>query len=163
MEKNDLAKQFASRLKEAMIKAGHYSERSISGVSLHKLCDITGYSKQICRKYLRGEAIPEPAKLMGIARELSVTAGWLLFGEPQYEEGNTEEIIKINKKSLYFILTKMVHLYRFTEFKNEVPNYIMELIEDICQLNANEAQTEKIIDMALSSVKYFHPDVKAEV
>ena len=60
MEKVNLTKQFAYRLRDAMIAAGFNSQRSTSGVCIHKLAEITGYSVQICRKYLRGEAIPEP-------------------------------------------------------------------------------------------------------
>src|SRR5580692_1281071 len=81
MEKVDLTKQFSYRLRDAMIAAGFNSQRSTSGVCIHKLAEITGYSVQICRKYLRGEAIPEPLKLAEIAAKLHVSPGWLLFGD----------------------------------------------------------------------------------
>ena len=82
MEKVNLTKQFAYRLnRDAMINAGFNSQRSTSGVCIHKLAEITGYSLQICRKYLRGEAIPEPIKLVEIAAKTDVSPGSLLFGD----------------------------------------------------------------------------------
>jgi len=80
MEKDDLMKHFASRLREAMIAAGFGSQRTPSGVNIQKLAQITRYSVQISRKYLRSEVIPEPTKLMDMAQELCVSPGWLLFG-----------------------------------------------------------------------------------
>ncbi len=90
MEKVDLTQQFAYRLRDAMIAAGFNSQRSTSGVSIHKLAEITGYSVQICRKYLRGEAIPEPLKLVEIAERLNVSAGWLLFGDAHSAHINSQ-------------------------------------------------------------------------
>src|SRR3546814_19330151 len=90
MKKVDLTKQFAYRLRDAMIAAGFNSQRSTSGVCIHKLAEITGYSVQICRKYLRGEAIPEPVKLVEIAAKLQVSAGWLLFGDSHNDPMNSD-------------------------------------------------------------------------
>lgn len=98
MEKVNLAKQFADRLRDAMIAAGFNSQRSTSGVCIHKLSEITGYSVQICRKYLRGEAIPDPVKLREIAVKIHVSPGWLLFGDSHNDQGITPkkyQLIKI--------------------------------------------------------------------
>lgn len=157
MEKVDLSKQFACRLRDAMIKAGFNSQRSTSGVSIHKLAEITGYSVQICRKYLRGEAIPEPLKLMDIAAKLNVSAGWLLFGDSHDDLHYSEKKITISRNLLHYIFTKAAYLYNHSSLGEEAPDFLMDLINDVSQINADEEQSMKIIDLALSSIKHFNP------
>ncbi|KTD14241.1 helix-turn-helix domain-containing protein [Legionella israelensis] len=161
MEKLDLTKQFAHRLKDAMIKAGFNSHRSTSGVSIHKLAEITGYSLQICRKYLRGEVIPEPMKLVDIAAKLNVSAGWLLFGDDDHEHHGLEKKITINQGLLHYIFTKAAHLYHHSSLDEDVPDFLTDLTNDVSQIHADEEQLKKIIDLALSSVKHFNPDKRA--
>lgn len=155
MEKVDLSKQFAYRLRDAMIAAGFNSRRSASGVCLHKLAEITGYSLQICRKYLRGEAIPEPLKLVEIATKLHVSAGWLLFGESNNYQDLTQEKLSISKNLLHYVFTKAAILYNSSLKEQEVSDFLMELINDISLINATEDQTKKIIDLAFASVTHF--------
>ncbi len=155
MEKVNLAKPFAARLRDAMIAAGFNSQRSTSGVCIHKLSEITGYSLQICRKYLRGEAIPEPVKLVEIATKLHVSPGWLLFGDAHDQQQMAQEKISISKKLLHYIFTQASCLYNGILPKEEIPNFLMELINDVRQINADEEQSKKIIDLALGSVKHF--------
>ena len=158
MEKVNLTKQFAYRLRDAMIAMGFNSQRSSSGVSVHKLSEITGYSLQICRKYLRGEALPEPAKLVEIAAKLKVSAGWLLFGDAHNDLSNSQDKIIISKNLLQYIFTKAACLYTSNLMEHEVPGFLLDLINDISLINANEEQSKKIIDLALSSVTHFsHP------
>jgi len=154
MEKVDLTKQFAYRLRDAMIAAGFNSQRSTSGVCIHKLAEITGYSVQICRKYLRGEAIPEPVKLVEIATKLRVSPGWLLFGDSHNDTTNSENKITITKNLLHYILTRAANLYN-TPLGNNIPGFLLDLINDVSQINASEEQAKKIIDLALASVKHF--------
>ncbi|KGP63258.1 transcriptional regulator [Legionella norrlandica] len=155
MEKVNLTKQFAYRLRDAMIAAGYNSQRSISGVCIHKLAEITNYSVQICRKYLRGEAIPEPVKLVEIASKLNVSPGWLLFGEAHNDQGISQDRLTINKKLLHYIFTKAACLYNCDLMENEVSDFLMDLINDVSLINATEEQSKKIIDLAISSVKHF--------
>lgn len=158
MEKIDLTKQFASRLHDAMIAAGFNSQRSTSGVCIHKLSEITGYSLQICRKYLRGEAIPEPLKLVEIAAKLHVSPGWLLFGDTDHAHNTEHDKISISKALLRYIFTKAPNLYTSPLMAQEVSDFLMELINDVSLINANEEQSKKIVDLAFTSVKYFsHP------
>lgn len=158
MEKVNLTKQFAYRLRDAMLASGFNSQRSTSGVCIHKLAEITGYSVQICRKYLRGEAIPEPMKLMEIAQKLQVSPGWLLFGDAHNDRGISQEMLTIQRNLLHYIFTRAACLYNSDLKENEVPDFLLELINDISLINANEEQSKKIIDLALSSVKHFsHP------
>lgn len=158
MEKIDLTKQFACRLRDAMIAAGFNSQRSTSGVCIHKLSEITGYSLQICRKYLRGEAIPEPLMVIEISAKLNVSAGWLLFGDSPNTTESSHAKISINKSLLHYIFTKSIDLYHRNLNGLEVSNFLMELIHDVSLINANEEQSRKIIDLAIASVKHFcHP------
>ncbi len=159
MEKVDLTKQFSYRLRDAMIAAGFNSNRSTSGVSIHKLVEITGYSLQICRKYLRGEAIPEPVKLVEIASKLQVSPGWLLFGDSHNDSFIARNKIIISKNLLLYILSEAANLYNAPNLVNDVPDFLLELINDVSQINTNEDQSKKIIDLALSSVKHFSHDV----
>jgi len=155
MEKIDLTKQFAHRLRDAMINAGFNSHRSTSGVSIHKLAEITGHSVQICRKYLRGEAIPEPIKLVEIAKKLKVSPGWLLFGDAYTAEHIEKENIIINKNLLHYIFTRAAYLYSVKHIENEVSDFLIDLISDVSLINANDEQSKKIIDLAIASVKHF--------
>lgn len=155
MEKVNLTKQFAYRLRDAMIAVGFNSQRSTSGVCIHKLSEITGYSVQICRKYLRGEAIPEPVKLAEIAEKLQVSPGWLLFGDSHNDQGIPPDKLLINKNLLYYLFSKAPDLYNGSLLKEEIPNFLMELINDVSLINATEEQSKKIIDLALASVKHF--------
>jgi len=139
-----------------MITAGLNSQRSVSGVCIHKLAEITGYSLQICRRYLRGEAIPEPVKLVEIAEKLQVSPGWLLFGDSHNDKQIDEQNIVINKKLLHYIFTNARDLYNVSQDKNEVPDFLLDLLNDLSQINASEEQSRKIIDLALASVKHFN-------
>lgn len=155
MEKVDLTKQFAYRLRDAMIAAGYNSRRSISGICIHKLAEITGYSLQICRKYLRGEAIPEPVKLVEIAAKLQVSPGWLLFGDSHNDTSITREKIIISKNLLLYILRQAANLYNTPHLGKETPGFLLELINDVSQIDTSEEQSKKIIDLALASIKHF--------
>lgn len=155
MEKIDLAQQFAQRLRNAMLQAGFNSNRSTSGVSIHKLAEITGHSVQICRRYLRGEAIPEPLKLIDIAQKLKVSAGWLLFGDAEKEEHKNKDHIFINMKVMHYMFTKATYLYQAKHCANEVPDFLLDLLKDLSLINANEEQSKKIIDLAIASIKHF--------
>jgi len=155
MEKVNVTKQFSYRLHDAMIAAGFNSKRSTSGVCIHKLAEITGYSLQICRKYLRGEAIPEPTKLMEIAATLQVTPGWLLFGDADSVAHLSTNKLTISKELLHYIFSRASCLYNGNLSEQEIPDFLIELITDLSLIDANEDQSKKIIDLALSSVKHF--------
>lgn len=156
MQKDDFIQQFSQRLKEAMLAAKFYAPRSTSGVSTHKLVEITGYSLQICRRYLRGEALPEPLKLMEIAKNLNVSAGWLLFGDEPAQTLTSKDKIFINKNLLEYILSFAAGLYQKSQRNEEVSAFLLNLINNLSKINAEEEEAKKIIDLALASVKYFN-------
>ncbi len=155
MEKNNLTKRFAQRLIESMNAAGFTSNRSTVGVDVYKLADITGYSSVICRKYLKGEAIPEPTKLIDIAEALKVSPGWLLFGDPNKHSAFAQENICLSRNLLAYIFECAAPLYQINRSKEEIANFLVELACDVSQIEADELQSKKIIDLALSSVTQF--------
>ena len=116
---------------------------------------MTGYSLQICRKYLRGQAIPEPLKLIEIAAKLDVSPGWLLFGDSHNDSQNTRHKIFISKNLLHYIFTCAKELYHPARLGDEVSDFLLDLTRDISQINASEEQSKKIIDLALSSARHF--------
>lgn len=155
MEKIDLTQQFAERLRDAMISAGYNSQRSTSGVNIHKLAEITGYSAQICRKYLRGQAIPESVKLVEIAAKLNVSPGWLLFGEGHQNTYYANNNMTISKNLLHYIFAQVSELYGAEHLSDDISDFLLDLTYDISQINANEEQSKKIIDLAMSSARHF--------
>ena len=161
MEKNDFTKQFAIRLRNTLIEAGFNSPRSVSGVDIDKLAEITCYSPQICRKYLRGEAIPEPVKLIELATKLHVSPGWLLFGDGQSTIHLSNQHLTISKNLLHYIFTEARELYSAIGSGDEVADFLQELASDVSQINATEAQSKKIIDLALSSARHFRASQSA--
>lgn len=155
MEKVDLTKQFSYRLRDSLIAAGFNSQRSTSGVNIHKLAEITGYSPQICRKYLRGHAIPEPTKLVEIAAHLHVSPGWLLFGDSSDDPNGSIDKLTISNILIRYIFERAYTLYNSGRTQSEVADFLMDLVHDVSQINATDAQSKKIIDLALSSASHF--------
>ena len=159
-----ITEQFALRLQPAMINAGHASQRSTSGIDIHQLVDITGYSAQICRKYLRGEAMPDPMKLHEIAKKLGVSPGWLLFGnEAENPAGFPHQYLHIHKDILHAIFKKADILYKQEGCAIKRADYLVALAQEISELKVDAAQSNQIIDIALSSATHFHKTEKTEV
>lgn len=155
MIKNNITVSFAERLRMSLIKAGYTSNRSSTGVDIMKFADVIQYTPQICRKYLRGETIPEPQKLSEIANHLQVSPGWLLFGDSLSSEAHEAHKITINKNILHHLFTHISQLCAPHNSSEILPNFWLELTEDLQDFNQNEEKSKKIIDMALSSYKHF--------
>lgn len=155
MDKNDLIKQFSNRLRDTLIAQGHGSSRSASGVNIHKLVEMTGYSPQICRKYLRGHVIPEPAKLTELASKLNVSPGWLLFGDSHSNADVVEHRITISDELLHYIFAHANQLYTGGDSTIKTPDFLLKLTRDVSQIGVNDDQSKKIIDLALASAHHF--------
>lgn len=155
MERIDLTKQFSHRLRTALINAGYGSTRSTTGVHLQKFSTLIGYSIQICRKYLHGQAIPDLTKLTDIADRLNVSPGWLLFGDCHAQHPLEAQKVTISKPLLHYIFSHANQLYHATEMHPTLPDFLLELTHDVSQINADDEQSKKIIDLALHSVKRF--------
>jgi hypothetical protein len=158
IEKTDLIKQFSERLRDALIAAGYASSRSMSGVDIQKFAEMAGHSPQICRKYLRGQVIPEPSKLSQIAMTLQVSPGWLLFGDSHSQSLHQENKITISQDLLHYIFMHANALYHPDREPMHWSDFLLALTRDISQINTDEEHSKKIIDIALRSVKHFDSD-----
>lgn len=150
MSEYDFLKQFAERLREAMHSAGYDSQRSISGVDIHRLAEITGHSVQICRKYLRGEAMPGLPKLIHLASALNVTPGWLAFGEQSISSKKSEQQLFLSNESLHYLFNQVFACYDCAAKEGDI-SFLIQLIQTLSSIQGTEAQTKQIIDLALTS------------
>ena len=142
---------FAERLKNAMIKAGMHSKKSTSGIDITALSNKIEHSVQICRKYLKGEALPEPHKLVLIAEVLNVSPGWLLFGE-QPQPYSIDHYV-INKEIFEYILLKSIILRKLNWNEEKINNFIVKVVADLYLIKANSVQQKQIIDIIFSSIQ----------
>ena len=154
IEKSTFNQLFAERLRISLLEAGYHSQRSTSGVDIHKLAQITEYSPQICRKYLRGQAIPEPAKLIQIAAKLNVSPGWLLFGDTDRENCTATDTIIINGKLLYYIFAKSLSLYDPQNTPAGFADLLLKISKEVGQLGVSLEQAKMVIDLALSTLPF---------
>lgn len=157
--KNNLSEAFAHRLRQALINKGYCSARTPSGVDMHRFAQLTGHSQQICRKYLRGQAIPNPNKLAEIAEQLEVSPGWLLFGDCHSKSGMETQKITINKNLLHYIFSHVAALSHSATTRTEkLSDFFLELTQDVSRINVDPDQSKKIVDLALFSIKQFTND-----
>ncbi len=140
---------FASRLKTAMIQAGMTSTKSTSGIDIIKLSQKIGHSVQICRKYLKGEAIPEAPKVLLIAEVLNVSPGWLLFGD-KFSHQHKNNII-MDKEVFEYILKKSNVLHKKHWNLEKIHDFITKVILDIYPINASIDQQKQIIDIIFTN------------
>ncbi|MFY7697713.1 MAG: helix-turn-helix domain-containing protein [Legionella sp.] len=154
MIKCDVVKEFAYRLRESLIAAGYGSPRSLTGVDIAKVAKLIGHSPQICRKYLRGQVLPEIANLVEISTKLNVSPSWLLFGNDEAKQ-NSKKIV-IDKELLHYIFLQAQGLYGIQYRSEEVPDFLFDLVCDLSQIYASEEQAKKIIDLALASARRFY-------
>jgi len=154
MDKNYITTAFAERLRSSLINAGYHSSRTNSGVNILKFANRIQYSPQICRKYLRGEAIPEPQKICEIAELLQISPGWLMFGECHAEQEHETGKITISKNLLHHLFIHIAELCAPIQSAQYLPKLWLELTEDIQELSISEDQSKKIIDLALASLKH---------
>ena len=148
-------RDFSTRLITAMKSSGYTATRSPSGICITTLSKIAGASEQICRRYIRGDALPDYKKIVGIATALNVSAGWLLFGEgePNKAEHNTKTMYD---ELLHYLLCKSYPLYRDNiENTDEFANFVIELFLDVREIDTSKEKLQKIIDLALSSISSY--------
>lgn len=154
LEKSDLNQQFALRLRDALLAKGYSSARSLSGINMQKFAELTGHSLQICRKYLRGQVVPESKKLIEIARHLEVSPGWLLFGDCHGQTHGEENKITINKELLQYIYVHVSSLLEPQQEQTEFcSQFFMSLAQDVSHISDDLEQSKKIIDLAISTVQ----------
>ena len=90
-----------------------------------------------------------------IAAKLNVSPGWLLFGDSHRDTYYANNNITISQNLLHYIFTHIYELYDVGQPNDDLSDFLLELTRDISQINANEEQSKKIIDLALSSARHF--------
>ena len=148
-------KEFSNRLIIAMKSCGHVASRSPSGICMRTLSQLASASEQICRRYIRGDSLPDYDKIVNIATQLNVSAGWLLFGEQDQSKAALQPDV-IDDELLHYILTKSYHLYREeTGNTDDYADFVLELIHDVREITTSKENLQKIIELAVSSIASF--------
>lgn len=144
---------FAKRLIESMKAKGHVASRSPKGICMQTLAQFAGASEQICRRYVRGDALPDYEKVIKIAASLQISPGWLVFGE---QNSPLENYLPISEDLLYYIIQKSHNLFQLEPNSNDdFPEFVMELIRDVKGVKTNTETLKKTIDIALRSICSF--------
>ncbi|KTD25152.1 helix-turn-helix domain-containing protein [Legionella maceachernii] len=151
MSKQDY-QSFAKRLIQTLKEKGHTASRSPNGICIKTLADFTGASEQICRRYIRGDALPDYEKIKQIASHLQVSPGWLLFGKEEHVPIKKE----IDETLLHYILKQSHHLYPISPGSNDdYADFVLGLIREIQSIDTSEDNLIKIIDLAISSISSY--------
>lgn len=144
-------KAFSNRLIEAMKLRGFSASRSPSGICIKTLAKFTNASEQICRRYIRGDALPDYDKIVRLSEQLDVSPGWLLFGE----EGLSPQqaVYRIDDELLHHILKTSHHLYQEI-FGNtdDYADFVIDLIQNIRDIDTSKENLEKIINLTIGSI-----------
>lgn len=149
-----IAVNFSARLRNAMVCAGFHSKNCALGVSVTALSDLVGCSIQMCRKYLRGEAIPSHSKIIVIAQALHVSPGWLVFGE----RGLMHDEVLIDNATLHYILSKTYPINHYL-CSDDYAEYVTELIRAAMSIEGGIESRKIMIDAVINLSRLSHPHV----
>lgn len=146
-------KNFAKRLIDAMKSNGHSASRSPSGICMKTLSEITDASEQICRRYIRGDALPDYDKMISISSFLKVSPGWLVFGEgTQNQPLEAQQANPIDDGLLHYLLSKSLCLYqKEKESAEDYADFVIGLVQNLREIDASRADLEKIINLVMNS------------
>ena len=140
-------KDFSERLVSTMKLRGFTASRSPNGICMKSLAEFADASEQICRRYIRGEALPSYEKVISIASHLKVAPGWLLFGEQQGPS-------KMIDESLLDYILKATHPL-FVGNSEDFSDFVLGLLKDIRDIDTSDENIFKLIDLAVSSIASF--------
>lgn len=144
---------FATRLINLLKKQGHIASRSPKGICIKTLAQFTGASEQMCRRYIRGEGLPDFEKIKKLAANLKVNPGWLLFGDEGHPAPNKNAI---DETMLHYILKQSHHLYRNSRGDNtDYADFVLGLIREVNAIDTSHSNLIKIIDLAISSISTY--------
>ena len=150
---NKKYKNFSLRLINAMIAKGHIASRSPSGICMKSLSEFANASEQICRRYIRGEALPDYEKIINLAKQLDISPGWLLFGEEQINLSKNREL---EEHLLHYILKHSHCLYPVSKNGNsDYADFVLGLFKEVYSIETSQDNLLKIIDIAISSISMF--------
>ncbi|HAU0843126.1 TPA: helix-turn-helix domain-containing protein [Legionella pneumophila] len=144
---------FANRLINTLKDKGHTASRSPNGICIKTLAEFTGASEQICRRYIRGDALPDYEKIKQLAQHLQVNPGWLLFGD---EGDNSSKKNEVDEKLLHYILKQSHHLYPVSHGSNDdYADFVLGLIKEVKAIDTSDNNLLKIIDLAIGSISSY--------
>ena len=147
-------KKFSTRLIDTMKMNGYGVSRSPHGICMKTLAEFAGASEQICRRYIRGDALPDYDKIINIAENLNVSPGWLLFGEQQSNMSNL--FGRTDDALIQYILTQSHMLFRDDpDATDDYADFVIGLIKEVREIDAPKESLEKIINLALSSISSY--------
>lgn len=147
-------KAFANRLIEAMKLKGYTASRSPSGICMKTLAQFVDASEQICRRYVRGDALPDYEKILLLSEHLDISPGWLLFGEEKHL--GAQNPLATNDDLLHYILKKSHYLYKEEiGSTDDYADFVLELVRDVRDIDTSKENLEKIIDLAVSSISSY--------
>lgn len=144
---------FAMRLIQTLKDSGYIASRSPHGICVKTLAKFIGASEQICRRYLRGDALPDYEKIKKLANHLQICPGWLLFGK---ENCTTLMRNEIDEVLLHYILKQSHHLYPVSQDNNDdYADFVLSLIKEVRAIDTSENNLLKIIDLAINSISSY--------
>lgn len=144
---------FANRLIQTLKDKGHTASRSPKGICIRTLAEFTGASEQICRRYIRGDALPDFDKVSKIANQLEIKPGWLLFGD---EETPTSKETVLDDTLLHYMLKQSHRLYQNTPVSdNDYADFVLGLIKEVRSIDTPKENLIKIIDLAIGSISSY--------
>lgn len=144
---------FANRLIDTLKMKGYTASRSPNGICIKSLAEFSGASEQICRRYIRGDALPDYEKIKKIAEQLQVNPGWLLFGDEGHPAPSTHQL---DESLLHYILKQSHHLYRNDHVNNDdYADFVLGLIKEVRSIDTSEENLLKIINLAISSISSY--------
>ena len=149
---------FANRLINTLKEKGYSASRSPNGICIKTLAEFTEASEQICRRYIRGDALPDYLKIKKLAEHLQVNPGWLLFGD----EGQAIPLKNnIDETLLHYILKQSHHLYPITrKGNNHYADFVLGLIKEVGTIHTTHDNLIKIIDLAIGSISSYEENRK---
>ena len=152
---------FSNRLVEAMKLNGYTASRSPSGICIKTLSEFAGASEQICRRYIRGDALPDYEKVVNLATLLKVSPGWLLFGEGDHRV-SAPKAKTVDDDLMHYILNKSHRLYREEQGNtDDYADFVLGLIREIREIDTSRENLEKLINFAMSSISTYKEKRKA--
>ena len=144
---------FANRLIDTLKAKGFTASRSPNGICIKTLAEFSGASEQICRRYIRGDALPDYEKVKQVAEHLQVNPGWLLFGNEGHPVPSTHQV---DESLLHYILKQSHHLYRNDYGNNDdYADFVLGLIKEVRSIDTSEKNLLKIIDLAIGSISSY--------
>ncbi|RUQ92901.1 transcriptional regulator [Legionella septentrionalis] len=144
---------FADRLIKTLKVKGYTASRSPNGICIKSLAGLVGASEQICRRYIRGDALPDYEKITQLSKHLEISPGWLLFGDEGFNSPKNNEQ---EENVLHYILKHSHRLYPVSQGGNgDYADFVLGLFKEVRSIDTSENNLLKIIDLAISSISLY--------